>query len=378
MNSNHNNHMDNSYSLNKNIQNHIFYFVIAYIMVRLLLYSPIPGFSGTASKIVLLFVFLVSGVLSCGYRHFTKEDETHAMTDSFVPAGVYCFLSLSHLYVFLWIVPVIGVLGILALVAIEIRKIRFNGHIYVPSGEDADVVACKFFMNSLKSLGSKCILVVVICSMLVITPGVYSCATNFGMFTADEKIDHQVYFDESWIEANYDVLRSVRSSTLWASMDEREKLEVLQVVVDNVSLSKGIPFHITVAVGSSTFSDLGVAGVYYPTTNELVISYDVLMSENGYWPMYCVLHEVYHAYEYSLLNLYNEIPEEYRSLDIFDHCVAYDYESKHYSSCLNGQNIEDYENQYLEADANEFADYESAAICSRIDELRSLSISNEI
>lgn len=80
-----------------------------------------------------------------------------------------------------------------------------------------------------------------------------------------------------------------------------------------------------------------------------------LMGTCSPYTLMTVLHECYHAYEYTLVRAYNRMDENYKAFITYNDVSVYEYEFEHYISGENNKNREAYEAQYCERDADAYA-----------------------
>ena len=130
--------------------------------------------------------------------------------------------------------------------------------------------------------------------------------------------------DGCLIEANIDTLRLLNEA-YWVELSLHERLDVLQCAINIEATYRGFPEAPTLRTG---VLKEGVVGDYNHRTRTIRISVDYLMSEkiDGFNSLEVVLHEVFHSYQYWLVEAFNTLDDKYKELFIFQHIVVYEME----------------------------------------------------
>ncbi|MCD8130912.1 MAG: hypothetical protein LUE16_06480 [Lachnospiraceae bacterium] len=138
---------------------------------------------------------------------------------------------------------------------------------------------------------------------------------------------------------------------IWDSLEDEEKLEVLQTAAYIEQYSLGIPDHITVVVTDLEGCTLGSC-----TMEENVIYIDTDHFNDGWsWDVLnSVCHEAYHCYQYCLVDVLGQVDTDSKNLQMFSRVTAYAYEFNHYIS--GSEDYESYYSQKCEIDAREYAE----------------------
>ena len=157
---------------------------------------------------------------------------------------------------------------------------------------------------------------------------------------------------EYLIENNIDTIVLLESCR-WKELDIEAKITVLQTVA-NIERSKlGIITHPIYVKSKPFFNEL--LGCYDNKTNTALINTKHLEEDNSLEVLETALHEVYHAYEQSLIELFDSTNDEYKSLAVFNNSIKYKEEFLDYKSA---DQYEEYMHQTCESDARSYAQYE--------------------
>ncbi len=143
----------------------------------------------------------------------------------------------------------------------------------------------------------------------------------------------------------------------WMALTTEKKLEYAQSIADYECVyTLGIA---PVAVCTAIISDPDVRGTYSDSDGLVTIQYDVLCHESPGVVLEVVLHEVRHAYQYRVVDMYEAllaqggIPEEYRSLAAIQ--TVESFYKEHLDYCSSEQNFDQYYDQVVEQDSRRFA-----------------------
>ncbi len=138
---------------------------------------------------------------------------------------------------------------------------------------------------------------------------------------------------------------------IWDSMEDEEKLEVLQTAANIEQYSLGIPDHITVMV---TDLEECTLGCYVQEGNVIYIDTEYFNDGWSWDVLNSVCHEAYHCYQYCLVDVLGQVDTGSKNLQMFSRVSAYAYEFNHYIS--GSEDYESYYSQKCEIDAREYAE----------------------
>ena len=172
----------------------------------------------------------------------------------------------------------------------------------------------------------------------------------------------KVYGDEHCLDANIDVICDIEPER-WSKLNIQLKLNVCQKIVNCEARYLGISHEISVG----TAELLGKTMAYYNVDkHQIVVDIGYLETLSGYDVLESLIHEVTHAYQYELVDLYLKLDEKSRNLLIFYPTSQY---LKEFSDYENGdKDYMLYYGQLTEIDARKAGRAESLEYIERVEE----------
>lgn len=156
--------------------------------------------------------------------------------------------------------------------------------------------------------------------------------------------------NEDMMEINRDTVLKL-SPDKWKKLDTKERMDVLQTVCNIEVHELGMDDPVTVQGDNLSPSMLGA---YSDAQHLIWINLNHMENDPAEKVLSTLLHEVYHSYEYQLVNLYQSVPMEYRDLVLFRNTKYYIQEDENY---INGSDdYEGYASQHLEMDSEKYAE----------------------
>lgn len=145
----------------------------------------------------------------------------------------------------------------------------------------------------------------------------------------------------------------VFSDGTWEQLTNIEKLGILQTVTNIEAVYLGIPYELT--VGAAALKD-NVVGGYNDSSHSVLVDLDSLENDSAYDLLDTILHEARHAYQHSLISLYQIAAPEYKQLLVFKEVQQYNAEFSNYAHGTSDETFDDYYYQACEEDARTYAD----------------------
>ena len=158
---------------------------------------------------------------------------------------------------------------------------------------------------------------------------------------------------ETTIENSIDKLCMLRTQE-WEKLTVEERLDVLQTIANIERHSLGVTYELQVGVNEERDR---ANGEYIDQFHCITVDSDQLLNGTPFKLVEIICHECYHAYEYSMIELYLTTPEAYRSLEVFEPVKQYIVEFNNYVD--GSDDFERYYNQACEANARAYADKET-------------------
>lgn len=312
---------------------------------RNLLYSTVPGLTGVQS-VLLLNALVAAGVCTGFLLTFrNRRNGLSIFVGAVYPFAIYYMLSLWQPE---WerITKVMGwTCGIavcyVVLVGLHYIRDRLAGKTQARTWK----CACGCFMG---------VRSIVAAGMALLLVG--NCIGLLPMDTARQK-EMSTHSETNQtnrsqiIEDNIDDLLLLQPD-VWCELDLDQRLDVLRIVAGIESTNWGIP-QVRICARSM---DAGTLGAYEHGTKTVMLSLEHLAFDEPEAVLDTLCHEVYHAYQHRLVNLYNSLNTPERNLALFRDVSDYAYEFDHYiSGSDEGQTFESYIDQKCEADSYVYA-----------------------
>ena len=206
----------------------------------------------------------------------------------------------------------------------------------------------KFCIKRYSFLGVRTITTMVCSFLIVVLLG--SSLTGFQLYrpTQNALTDTSVDYSE-YLNKNIDSIMLLDSG--WEKLDNEQKMNVLQKVcnIERAKLGINNPIHVK---SKAYMNDL--LACYNPKDYSVSINAHHL-DDNGMDVLESCLHECHHAYQFELVDLYNNISEEKKQLAVFTSVKSYKEELSNYKC---GEDFDEYYQQKCEMDARSYALYE--------------------
>lgn len=139
----------------------------------------------------------------------------------------------------------------------------------------------------------------------------------------------------------------------WAQMGVEGRVKALQTIVDVEREKLGITERLVVVTDDLQERE---GGNYSELTGKITVDREYLASAPEWRMIELACHEVYHSYQRSLVELYENATPQSRRLKLFDKVKQYRWENLHYADISEDDaEFEEYYNQELEKDARAYA-----------------------
>ena len=333
--------MRNSNSLSK-----VFYILEnllwGFICVRIytaFCFVNLPGLDFKTSKWILYImtaVFVAAGILLT-IRH--RRNIVSTLINAALPLALYTFIAyFRYLKVFFSILLVLSIIGSIVYILI----------IYSRSKNDPDRTQKKSERSVSALLGIRTISTAV-CFIAVLYL-VFTTLTGVYLYRPDAKaVSTDVSFEE-YFSDNKDTFTLLNEDN-WKDLENRKKLDVLQTVCNAETIRLGLSD--PVYIRSRLFED-DLLGKYNNADRTVLINTKFLEDGTSRKVLECTLHECYHSYQYSLIELYDSAGDDQKNLRVFNSVRKYRAELADYN---DGQSPGEYYNQEIESDSRDYAQY---------------------
>lgn len=201
------------------------------------------------------------------------------------------------------------------------------------------------------------------CILVLIVPIGVSKVFGLGLMTTKTPLVSNASDAEEWtVKNNIDTVQLLREEA-WKELNPQQKLDVLGVVL-NIEI-RYLGLNHEVYLKSSVLNG-ETAAHYNHKDHEIVIDLGQLETASAADVLDSLCHECYHAYQYQIIALYEDTPEKYRNMLLFQYVGSYIEETSHYND--GSSDLMDYYYQTIEIQARQYAELAVADYYGRIRE----------
>lgn len=306
-------------------------------------YFSVPGTSilfNRNESILWLTLLQLGGVtLGCLLTLHTRRNQLSLLSNVSLPLGVYalCVLMRQAPWLPMLMIGLAAVLSVVYVWLVFTHKMPVGNHMVVLRRRREQ---CAY--------GSR-----VICSMCtLVLVGALICSETFHMSLTNNNqmveamgTQNKMYTLESQ-RNNLKLLNDAQ----WTDAPVADKLKVLNVVARIEADYLGTP---PVQV-YGTYMNMDTQGKYDPKNEKIYINLQIINSHYSSQALRTVLHEMYHHYQHTLCDMYEDLPPQYRDLQMFESVQQYQKEFKDYDD--GSSDYEEYYDQEVERSAREYAE----------------------
>ena len=328
-----------------------FWMFVSYWWFRAGLFRCLFGSTYFISKVIFWSLLLTISVFGCYCSLKNHRDKVRVFVNTVTPYGLFTVLAYwKSLPVLIAIAVVFIALG-----GVSFFIIRMKPKIRVPE-KRKQIIKTRFRQAF---WGSR-----VIAATVFLVLVVSLCIVNFTGHSLIPVQEPAVLYQpdsEYTIESQIEVLGNLRED-VWEGLSTDERMETLQVVANIEAQNLGLPNELRVVL--ATDEDKIMAG-YQDLTHTIRFNIDYLDSLSAKETLNCICHEAEHAYQHRLIDLYDEVSEEYKNLPMFQAAAEYKNEFLDYKDGLKDE--DDYYFQLCEVNARAAADYRVEIYLNKID-----------
>lgn len=337
---------------------HVYWVFIVFICYNNIIFVSLDGMSASKSKLILIICMVISSVIGTVIR-WNKYMTTRAVfADVMIGIGIYTILAYRKYYP-KWIGTIIAVLVLLcALYTVLIFIRKYKG---IAISKISNIRKKRFVIKNrlLKAFNGTSLAAGVMLTVLLV-PITYNRIFNGGILVANavvreaaEGFDKDYTENEFSLTANIDVISKIRTPETWEPLSADEKLEVLQRICDCEANYFGIETPVAVVMNEL---DEHILGEYNNFERRITINRIHLENCKPEEILNTILHEYYHHWQYTLINLWLNASESDKKLRVFEHCEEYLNELANYQDERDSfEEYVRYYTQYLERDARQYA-----------------------
>lgn len=350
---------------------HLYWMVLFFINYKMLFFISLNNCTVGKSILVLVFCMIITSIVGCAIRWRRCMTTRSVLADIMIGIGIYTILAYHPYYKrwFMGLVISFFVLFLFYIIYVFSRKVRGETVFQIRNKDRKAFIIKSRFIRTLDTAG----LYMGAMMAIMIVPIGYNRIFNHGIITADSDysttgFDINYSENELSLAYNLDTIEKIRENARWKPLSIEEKIKVLQAVCDCEMNYFGLDNHITVVI-----SDLKeeTHGEYNDLEKTVIINRKHLEEGDAHEVLETCLHEMYHAYECSLVRLYLDSTKSQRKLRVFMHCEEYINEMNDYKESGDShESFMEYYCQYMEKDSRHYADYAVFDYYQEIDELQ--------
>ena len=347
---------------------HLYWFFIIFISYKSLLFVPLDDYSVATSKRILIACMVIASVAGTVFRWKKCMTTRGVLADIMIGTGTYTIMAYKDYYAGWIIILVIFFFAFFIVYAGFVFSRRSRGQFVLRiNNKDRKRFVIRSRVVRILNVSS---LLLGLTMFVLSIPIAYNRIFHGGFVVADVKQTSIAGFDTNYTENelgltyNIESISKIRSVESWEPLTTVQKLSVLQDVCNCESNYWGIDFKVTIVMDDLQEHTLGS---YCDAERRITIDKQHLENDAPDEILDTVLHEMYHAWEHSLVRLYLDASESQRKMRVFQHCDEYIREMVNYQD--GGKDYESfmaYYCQYLEKDSRIYA---SEAVKEYYDEI---------
>lgn len=321
------------------ILENILWAFLSYKIFTIYLFTNIFSFDTFASLRILVVSMAVSVIVGIMITIKHRRNSLSTGINVTLPLAIYSMIA-YYRYVG-WLIIMLSALSVLVTVIYIVLTEKY-------SKSPGSLKNRKFNKKRSFVLGTRCLATGCYSVLIVVLLG--SSLTGLQLYrptqnaVADTSIDYSDYLNQ-----NKDSILLLDSG--WEKLDNEQKMNVLQKICNIEKAKFGIKNPIYVK--SKAYMNELLA-CYNPDDNTVSINAQ-LLDDNGMDVLESCLHECRHAYQYELVDLYNQTNDQQKNLAIFTSARSFKEE---FSDYKGGECFDEYYQQECEVDARSYAQYE--------------------
>lgn len=295
----------------------LFYYVISMLWYRILLFISLQGYTAKQSRLILWItaaVFVTLGII-CTFNK--RRNNVSLFVNILLPCEIYAIVSYwpyrrKLIISVLMLAAVLMALYMICVLSIKVKK-------HAPKK--------KSYINRLKHSALGCRTLMAVCLLIFVVP--LALSTLFGVKPYKTSVTsvNSVAAAEEWtVKNNIDVVKLLEDDK-WDKLNTQQKLDVLGVITNIEIRYLGITHEVYLC---ADILEDNVLAQYDSKAHEVVIDIEHLNNDSAAEVLHSHLHEMYHVYQHAQVDVLNYVPEEYRSLLMFNRPNQYAEEFGNY------------------------------------------------
>ena len=326
--------MTNTLSGKTYVTENIYWGAIAMLWYRIVCFRSIGYMNSSLCKgflWLMVIVFMAAGIWLTykNYRNYYS-----LLINILVPFEVYTLISYAY-YLAGWVIVT------LAATAIGVGWYCWQ------------VLWKKKCKLKMALVGTRTIFAVCAAGVLIWIGG--STALGYGLVQANVQEKEQEYTIDKCMTTIHQL-----DKTIWPTLSLQHKIDVLQEIAYIEKDYLGIPHELIVQAGN--LSEY-VVGQYDERTHTITVNIDYLADSSGYKMLNNLCHEAHHAYQRSLVDVYDQVDDELKTLLIMREAAEY---KENFSNYEGGSDYEAYYYQACEMASRDYASWAAQRYWDRV------------
>ena len=329
----------------------IFWVLAPYFLFRAGLFRCLFGTTYFMSKMILWCLLLLISGLGCYLSLNNHRDKVRVFVNTVTPYGLFTlFAYWKNLPTLFSIAVVLILLGGATIFTLRMKprirhpnkKLIIKTRLWQAFWGSRVIAACVFL-----------VLVATLCGVIL---------TGHSLVPVQEPAVIYQPDSEYTIESQINVLGNMREE-IWSGLSTDERIETLQVIANIEAQELGLPNELRVILVPD--EDKTIAG-YQDSTHTIRFNIDYLDSLSAKESLISICHEAEHAYQHRLVNVYDEIDDDYKNLPVFQTAAKYKNEFQNYIDVNKEENFDDYYFQACEVNARIVSEHRAEEYYSTI------------
>ena len=323
----------------------VYWSFLVFLLYRNILFLPTFSFDYRQSSLLLVTSVILGVCIGVLLTHKFRRNHVSLVCNVILAYGIYYTLSL-------WFIDrslLVNLVAIAAVLAACYTSLVISTYIIDRVRNNVDVSIWRCLLSVLLNCRTLVALVMAFSIM-------FSISKSLLGFPFSEIQEDIVILDNVGSQPEGETISKNMEAVLllqedsWAKLDATERLNVMKVIADIEANYLGIP---ELSVCTEVLEE-HTMGYYNDSARTITLNLSYLANADAHTMLTTICHECYHAYQYRLVELYNELDSEDRGLLLFYEASQYRDEFANYID--GSDDYYAYSRQWCEADSDEYAE----------------------
>lgn len=295
------------------------------------------------SKAVLWAIWSTSLIVTYLMTHKSRRNYVSLFTNAVLPFGIYSVMTYENSHAVVVGVIEIAILTFCGLywLVILIRNVKSDSLTEIMQVYKRRIIHC---IKGTKTISAVCLSV-----LLIYIFGLYA----FDLPSLIPAVKPSVSVEENKTEVvkkNMPIISKI-DERIWKNLSFENRLDVLQTLANVEKTHLGISHEVNVRANSLGWETYGT---YDYTKHEVTINTQIIMEDDSTQAVITLCHELRHAFQHDVVDVYLTIDKDYQQLEIFDEARKY-YENLDDYQSAERDGFDEYESQIVEANSRSYS-----------------------